>query len=64
MTTDNRRYRVVTADQNGMAVNRAGFEIRPDQGDYVRFTVIDEKGKQAYTNAYFLSDLPLKPAEI
>ena len=60
MTTENRRYRVVTADQRGLTVNRADFEITTALGDYVRFTVIDKNGKQAYTNAYFLSDLPLK----
>ena len=53
------RCRVVTADQKGMTINRASFEIRPNYGDYFRFTVVDENGKQAYTNAYFLSDLPL-----
>jgi hypothetical protein len=57
MTTANRRYKVATADKNGETINRACFEITSELGDYVRFTVIDEKGKEAYTNAYFLDEL-------
>lgn len=57
MTTANRRYKVATADKNGKMINSACFEIIPELGDYVRFTVIDEKGREAYTNAYYLSDL-------
>ena len=60
MTTANRAYRVVTPPQKGMTLNSACFEISPNMGDYVRFTVADELGKQAYTNAYFLADLPLE----
>ncbi len=55
MTTENRRYRTVTADKEGEKINSAEFNIGVDLGSYVRFTVIDEKGKEAYTNAYFLS---------
>ena len=60
MAADNRRYKCVTAEKNGETVNCACFEIDEKLGDYVRFTVIDEKGREANTNAYFLSDLPLE----
>ena len=43
MTTANRRYKVATADKEGEKINCACFEIIPDLGDYVRFTVIDPK---------------------
>ena len=47
MAADNRRYKVVTAEKNGETVNCACFEIDEKLGDYVRFTVIDEKGREA-----------------
>lgn len=57
MTTANRRYKVATADKEGETINEAFFEIAAELGDYVRFTVVDQNGKEAYTNAYFLSSL-------
>ena len=55
MTTANRRYKVATADKDGETINESSFEITAELGDYVRFTVVDKNGKEAYTNAYFLS---------
>ena len=57
MTTANRRYKVATAYKEGETINEAFFEIAAELGDYVRFTVVDQNGKEAYTNAYFLSSL-------
>ncbi len=59
MCTENRRFKVATPDVKGGTINSACFDIVANVGDYVRFTVVDEKGKQAYTNAYFCSSLPL-----
>ena len=59
MTTENRKYRVATAPLAGDTLNAASFELKAEMGDYVRFTVIDSYGKEAYTNAYFLSELPV-----
>ena len=57
MTTEKRNYRRVTAEKKGDTVTEAQFTIVPDKaGAYVRFTVIDKEGKEANTNAYFLSD--------
>lgn len=59
MTTAKRRYQVAVAEKNGMKINRACFDVGGDIGAYVRFTVTDEKGREAYTNAYYTSDLPI-----
>ena len=59
MTTANRKYRVVTAEIAGDTVNSACFDISDACGDYVRFTVTDLNGKEAYTNAYYISELSL-----
>lgn len=56
MTAERRKYKTVTANKKGDTVNEAVFDIIPDLGRYVRFTVIDENGKMANTNAYYLSD--------
>ena len=56
MVAANRRYRVVADETDGTLINGASFEIDEKLGDYVRFVVTDEKGRCAYTNAYFLSD--------
>lgn len=57
MTTANRRYKVACAERVGETINGASFEIIPELGTYVRFTVRDTEGREAYTNAYFLSAL-------
>ena len=57
MSTANRRFKVATAEKVGETLNKASFEIKAELGDYVRFTVRDAQGKEAYTNAYFLSEL-------
>lgn len=57
MTSANRRYKVACADKVGETISNASFEITPELGTYVRFTVKDTEGREAYTNAYFLSDL-------
>lgn len=59
LTSDNKRYRVAIPEKEGMTIDCAVFEIDPKMGDYVRFTVIDKNNKQAYTNAYYLSEMPL-----
>ena len=59
MTTANRKYRVVTAENVGEILNSACFDIQADYGDYIRFTVTDLNGKEAYTNAYYISELSL-----
>lgn len=41
---------------NGENLTEASFKLRPDDG-YVRITVVDEKGRCADTNAYFMNDL-------
>ena len=44
---------------NGEKLTGASFKLRPDDG-YVRITVMDEKGRCADTNAYFVDEvLPL-----
>jgi len=59
MSAENRKYKVATAETKGETICNASFDINPKLGSYVRFTVVDEKGRQAYTNAYFLSSLTL-----
>ena len=57
MTTCLRHYRTATADKKGEVISEAIFNIVPElTGEYVRFTVVDKDGKEAHTNAYFLSD--------
>lgn len=55
MNPENRIVKLATAEVKGETINRACFDISSKMGDYVRFTVVDEKGLQAYTNAFFLS---------
>ena len=57
MTTELRHYRCATAKLKDDTISEADFAIIPDKtGAYVRFTVTDTKGKEANTNAIFLSD--------
>ena len=56
MSTECRQYRVVTAETCGETINEAVFKITPKVGSYVRFSVFDETGKGAYSNAYDPSD--------
>ena len=55
MNPENRIVKLATAEVKGETITRACFDISSKMGDYVRFTVVDEKGLQAYTNAFFLS---------
>lgn len=56
MATANRKFKVVTPDKVGEQINSACFEIKEEYGKYVRFFVTDSQGREANTNAYFLSD--------
>ena len=56
MSTEQRQYRVVTAETCGETITEAVFKITPKVGSYVRFSVFDETGKGAYSNAYDPSD--------
>lgn len=55
-TTGTRRSRVEFAEK-GEFITEASFELQPSDV-YFRITVIDGNGKEAYTNAYFLDELP------
>lgn len=60
-TRGGRRLRAVYAEEQGVeAITSAVFSIDPDD-DYFRFTLIDEKGLTADTNAYFLADIGYVP---
>ena len=60
-TRGGRRLRAVYAEEQGVeAITSAVFSIDPDD-DYFRFTLIDEKGLTADTNAFFLSDIGYVP---
>ena len=62
-TRGGRRLRSVYAEEQGVeAITSAVFSIDPDD-DYFRFTLIDEKGMTADTNAYFLKDIGYVPKE-
>ena len=50
-----RRAGMVLAE-NGKSVTEAEFTVGPDDG-YFRLTVIDDAGRRACTNGYFLEDL-------
>ena len=56
-TRGGRRLRAVYAEEMGVEhISSAVFSIDPDD-DYFRFTVFDETGLTADTNAYFLEDI-------
>ena len=42
--------------ENSKILDRASFEVFPED-EYIRITVIDEKGHHANTNAYFVDEL-------
>lgn len=63
MQTGGRYCRVATAERQGDTITSADFKITEWCIDYIRFTVCDEKGKEAYTNAYFLEDIPTEALE-
>ncbi len=50
------RSRGMKRSAAGEVINSAEFEI-PSNAEYIRFTVIDNYRRRAYTRAYFLSDL-------
>lgn len=55
MTTGDRYNKVETPSLEGEAVTEAAFEISHLKDGYVRFTVRDREGKEAYTHAYKIS---------
>ncbi len=56
-TRGGRRLRAVYAEEEGVELlTSAVFSIDPDD-DWFRFTLVDEKGLTAETNAYFLEDI-------
>ncbi len=57
LTNNGRRTEKYTAE-NSQTENTAVFEILPED-KYVRFTVLDEYGKFAHTNAYFTEEFGL-----
>lgn len=58
MQTGGRFCAVATAETVGKTLNAADFKVDDRCIDYIRFTVCDGHGKEAYTNAYFLDTLP------
>ena len=55
MSTKGRRVKLMMAEVPD-DVNKVEFEILPSDG-YIRFDVVDKKGKRANTCAYFLEDI-------
>jgi hypothetical protein len=56
MLNAGRRGRCVLA-KDGKMLTEAVFEInRNNCFDYIRFRVVDKKGKKAYTNAYYFDE--------
>lgn len=55
MNTQVRRAKCVWA-KDGDALTEASFEVKPDCG-YIRLTVMDEQGRYANTQAYFLDQM-------
>ena len=58
MNTGIRRARVACADAVGETITEGVFSGIDPTWQYVRFTVYDKFGKCAYTNAFFLDELP------
>ncbi len=52
------RADIALAKRDGALVESASFEVFEDD-IYVRFSVTDDSGKHAYSNAYFTDELPL-----
>ena len=50
------RRSCATYAKRGESLTEADFEVRENDG-FVRLTVYDQKGKRAYTNAYFVDEL-------
>lgn len=50
------RFAGVAFSENGLPVNEAEFEVKPELG-FFRITVFDKTGKHACTNAYFPEDI-------
>jgi len=55
MNTQVRRAKSVWAKE-GETLTEASFEVKPDCG-YIRLTVMDEQGRHANTQAYFLDEM-------
>ena len=55
MNTQVRRAKCAWAKE-GETLTHASFEVKPDCG-YIRLTVMDERGRCANTNAYFLDEI-------
>jgi len=55
MSTKGRRVKLMMAEVPD-GINKVEFEILPSDG-YIRFDVVDKKGKRANTCAYFLEDI-------
>ena len=55
MNTGVRRAKCVWAKE-GETLTEASFEVKPDCG-YIRLAVMDERGRYANTQAYFLDEM-------
>lgn len=56
LSTGRRRAEAVYC-RDGELLESASFRLHPND-IYVRLTVVDPRGNEAYTNAYFLEDMP------
>ena len=56
LSTGTRRSKAEFAEKGG-SITKASFELQPSD-KYFRITVCDKEGKEAYTNAYFIDQLP------
>ncbi len=59
-STGIRRAKAAFAEK-GKTITEASFEVKPND-IYFRLTVFDKEGKAAYSNAYYLKDLPIENA--
>ena len=50
------RAKMVLAEETEGALTEAAFDVKPNDG-YIRITVVDDKGRKAYTNGYFTDEL-------
>ena len=55
MSTEGRRHAVKRADPDGY-ITEAEFKIMPEDG-YFRIDILDENGKRANSQAYFINEL-------
>jgi hypothetical protein len=60
MTTGERYNVAKTADRKGDVICETSFRVNLMQDGYVRFTVRDREGKEAFTHAYPLADIRAK----